>query len=116
MRQCACPTGLIGLFVKRVTGRNCLPSVIHIFAFALVVCVAALTGCAPSYLIASQLNYLTYDRPFTDATAHSVRKDAEKQCRERGMVAIMTSDTCSLTRCITNFECVTRADDKEYRL
>jgi len=104
-------------FVERVMRRNCTVGVNFAIALSLVACVAALAGCAPkSYLIVSDDNYYTFERPFTDATAEAVRKDAEKRCRERARVAIKTSDTCSLTRCTTNYQCVTKAEKEKFNL
>ena len=117
MRQRADGPGSIGLSVERRMRRDCTTSVNLVAALSLAACAIALAGCAPkSYLIVNQDNYLTFDRPFTDASAASVRSDAEKRCGERVLVAIKTSDTCSLTRCTTNYECVTRAEQEKYGL
>ena len=117
MRQRADGPGSIGLSVERRMRRDCTISVNLVAALSLAACAIALAGCAPrSYVIVEQENYVTFDRPFTDATAASVRKDAEKWCGERALVAIKTSDTCSLTRCTTNYQCVTKADKEKYGL
>ena len=116
MRHRKDSTGLNRLFDERATRRNCTVSVTLALALSLAAGAAALAGCAPTYLIASENVYYTYDRPFTDATAVVVRKDAEKRCRARAMVAIMTSDTCSLTRCTTNYECVTKGEEEKFKL
>ena len=97
--------------------RDCTVSVNLAAALSLAACAIAVAGCAPrSYLIVEQENYLTFDRPFTDASAASVRKDAGKRCGERALAAIKTSDTCSLTRCTTNYECMTEAEKEKYGL
>lgn len=117
MRQRADGPGSIDRAVERGMRRDCTVSVNLAVAMSLAACAIALAGCAPkSYLIVNQDNYLTFDRPFTDASAASVRSDAEKRCGERALVAIKISETCSLTRCTTNYECVTKAEKEKYGL
>jgi hypothetical protein len=85
----------------------------RILVLSFVACAAALAGCAePDKLVSSGENFLTFERSFTDASAQSVRNEAEKRCayKNKAMVAVLTSDTCNLTRCFTNYQCVTRAD------
>ena len=78
----------------------------------LLVCPLAIAaggaGCSGQYLITNQENFYTYERPFTDASAAQVRKDADELCRRRNRVAVQVSDVCELTRCFTNFQCVTK--------
>jgi hypothetical protein len=109
--------GLNYLSAEQGKRGNYTVSVNLAIALSLAACATALAGCAPtSYLIVSEDNYYTFDRPFTDAAAEAVRKDAEKRCRERARVAIKINDTCSLTRCTTNYECVTKAEEEKFRL
>ena len=68
------------------------------------------SGCAANYRITNQQDFLTYDRPFTDASAEASRKDADTICRDRSRVALLISDVCDLTRCFTNYQCVTKAE------
>jgi len=79
--------------------------------FALVLTCA---GCA-NPLVVMQGNYLTYEHPFTDADAASVRALAERECKWRKQVAVRTSSTCSLTRCTTNFQCMAPEEAKQYQ-
>ena len=60
-------------------------------------------------------NYLTYEHPFTDAGAESVRALAERECKWRKQVAVRTSSTCSLTQCTTNFQCMEPEEAKQYQ-
>jgi hypothetical protein len=71
---------------------------------------AAGSNCASNYRIANTENFLTYDRPFTDASLEVSRKDAESICADRKMVTIKTSDVCDMTRCFTNYQCVGKAE------
>ncbi|MCC6210342.1 MAG: hypothetical protein IT513_04800 [Burkholderiales bacterium] len=85
----------------------------HARRLFLVVMVALAAGggsCSGQYLITNQENYYTYERPFTDAAAAQVRKDADELCRRRNRVAIQVSDVCEMTRCFTNFQCVSQGE------
>jgi len=77
---------------------------------AALVLAAGGLGCAANYRITNQENFITYDRPFTAATAEEVRKDADSICSHRRQVAVQISDVCNLTRCFTNYQCVTKAE------
>lgn len=75
-------------------------SVVTLFLMAL-----ALSGCGTQPLI-EESNYLTYEHPFTEAAAESARKNAEKVCAERKLIAVRSERTCSLKTCTTSFQCV----------
>jgi hypothetical protein len=77
---------------------------------ALVALAAGGANCSGRYMITNQENFYTYERPFTDAAAAEVRKDADDLCRRRGRVAIQVSDVCEMTRCFTNFQCVSQGE------
>lgn len=64
------------------------------------------SNCAGNYRITNAENFYTYERPFTDATAEVVRKDADSLCHDRRMVAVRTSDVCDMTKCFTVYQCV----------
>jgi hypothetical protein len=72
--------------------------------------VTAGANCSGQYLITSAENYYTYECPFTDAAAAQVRKDADELCRKRGRVTVLVSDVCDMTRCFTNFQCVSHSE------
>ena len=74
----------------------------------------ACAGCA-NPLVVMEGNYLTYEHPFTDVGAASVRALAERECKWRKQVAVRTSSTCSLTRCATNFQCMEPEEAKQYQ-
>jgi hypothetical protein len=69
----------------------------------------ACAGCGTQPLI-EEGNYLTYDHPFSDASAAAVRKSAEGICRQRNQTAVETSRACSLTQCTTNYQCMDEED------
>ena len=69
---------------------------------------AALLGCATYDLTVSQGNYLTFEHPFTDATADDVRKRAVVLCDKQ--VAVKTENVCNLTRCTTTYQCMSTED------
>jgi hypothetical protein len=79
----------------------------------LLVFTAGGSSCAGNYRIASAENFYTYERPFTDASAEVVRKDADTLCQDRKMDAIRTSDVCDMTRCFTNYQCVGRGEAQQ---
>ena len=79
---------------------------------SLITMLALTTGganCAGNYRITNAENFYTYERPFTEATAEVVRKDAETLCSDRRMVAIQTSNVCDMTKCFTVYQCVSKA-------
>jgi hypothetical protein len=55
-------------------------------------------------------NYLTYDHPFSEASAAAVRKNAEGICRQRDQTAFESSRACSLTQCTTSYQCMDEVD------
>ena len=83
--------------------------------------VLLLAGCAayPDYQLVAfglDMNYLTFDHPFTDKANAQVRASAEGLCAQRKQVAVRTSNICSLTKCTTNYQCVDAADVTKYGL
>ena len=80
----------------------------RLFLVAAVAIAAGGGSCSGRYMITNQENYYTYERPFTDAAAAEVRKDADDLCRRRNRVAIQVSDVCEMTKCFTNFQCVSK--------
>lgn len=66
------------------------------------------SSCAGNYRMTSAENFYSYKRPFTDASAEVVRKDAETLCGDRRLVAIQVSDVCNMTQCFTNYQCVSK--------
>lgn len=80
----------------------------------LLAAVLACAGCA-SQLIVMEGNYLTFEHPFTEAGAASVRAQAEEKCRDRKEVAVRTGGTCSLTQCTTHYQCMSAADAARYK-
>jgi len=83
-------------------------------ALCLLALLLACAGCA-NPLVVMEGNYLTYEHPFTDAGAESVRALAERECKWRKQVAVRTSSTCSLTQCATNFQCMEPGEAKQYQ-
>jgi len=73
----------------------------------------ACAGC--SSLVVSAGNYLTYDYAFTDAEAAKARQNADKLCAARKQMAIETRNICTLSRCVTDFQCVDPKDPLEYQ-
>lgn len=82
----------------------------RLFLTGMLVLIAGGSGCAANYRITNQENVLTYDRPFTDASAEVARQDADAICRDRARVAYLVSNVCDQTRCFTNYQCVTKAE------
>jgi hypothetical protein len=66
----------------------------------------ACAGCATVQPTTMEGNYLTYTHAFTDAAATAARRNAEKLCGDRKQVALRTGGTCSLTECVTHYQCV----------
>ncbi|MGH8642264.1 MAG: hypothetical protein ACRET6_11155, partial [Burkholderiales bacterium] len=73
--------------------------------WSLVTLLLAVAGCGPQPYV-MEGNYLTYDHPFSEASAAAVRKNAEGICRQRDQTAVETSRACSLTQCTTNYQCM----------
>lgn len=82
----------------------------RLFLAGMLVLTAGGSTCAGDYRVVSAENFYSYERPFTDASAEIVRKDADTLCRDRRMVAIRVSDVCDMTRCFTNYQCVSQAE------
>lgn len=73
--------------------------------------IGLLTGCAafPDYqlvAVGTDMNYLTFDHPFTDKANGEVLASAQRLCAQRKQAAIQTSRACSLTKCTTNYQCI----------
>jgi hypothetical protein len=86
------------------------PSAIrHGAAAVLVTAALACAGCGPQPFV-REGNYVTYDHPFTEASAQAVRKNAEGICRERNQAAFESSRACSLTQCTTSYQCMSEED------
>ena len=85
----------------------------RLFLAGMLMLAAGGSSCAGNYRIASAENFYTYERPFTDAAAEVVRKDADTLCHDRRMVAIRTSDVCDMTRCFTNYQCVGKGEAQQ---
>ena len=83
-----------------------LQAVRRLFVPGMLVLAAGVSSCASDYRITKAENFYTYERPFTDATAEMVRKNAETLCSDRRMVAIQTSNVCDMTKCFTVYQCV----------
>ena len=67
-----------------------------------------MAGCA-DYQLSSygqDLNFLSFQHPFTDKAAADVLASAKRFCLKRGKAAIQTSNTCSLEQCTTHYQCV----------
>ena len=77
-----------------------------------------LTGCAGSMvndeIVVQESNYITIKHPFTDASAESIRKKADSICGARKQVPIKTASVCTLTKCTTNYQCLSPADAAQY--
>jgi len=79
------------------------------FLIATLVLLTLGSGCAGNYRMTVAENLISYDRPFTDAAAEVVRKDADMLCRDRSRLAIQVSNACDMTRCFTDYQCVTKS-------
>jgi hypothetical protein len=78
--------------------------------------IALLTACtACSSLVVATSNYLTYDYAFTDAEAAKARRDAEKLCAQRRRMAVETRNVCTLSRCVTDYQCVNPQNPLEFQ-
>lgn len=71
----------------------------------LIALLMAGAGCSSGLIVAAD-NYLTYDYAFNDAAAKKASEDAKKLCAARKKMAIETRNVCTLTRCVTDFQCV----------
>lgn len=76
---------------------------------------AACAACAPFEIVTYEGNHITYRHPFTEAGAAQVRKSADKLCQELKQVPVKTGGTCSLTECISHYQCMNKADAERYR-
>jgi hypothetical protein len=72
--------------------------------------VLVLTGCAHFSIVSMEANYITFEHAFTDEAAAQVRSRAEGICKQRKREAIKTQSACSLTKCVTSYQCVAKAD------
>ena len=72
-----------------------------------------LTGCSGISTVVMQdnyNNYMTFEHPFTDDAARDVLGKAERLCQQRKQAAIRTECVCWLTKCVTSYQCVAKAD------
>ena len=71
-----------------------------------------LTGCADISILSMETmtNYITFEHAFTDEAALRVRSTAEGLCAQRRQAAIKTQSVCSLSKCVTSYQCVAEAD------
>lgn len=76
---------------------------------------AGLAGCMSNVLTVEQENFMTFEHPFTDEAAADVRGRAERRCEGRKQEAVRTSNVCSLSKCVTSYECMNKADAATYR-
>jgi len=81
----------------------------------LFVLLLACPGCSAVRIVAMNNNYVTLVHPFTDAGAESARGLAERECRMYSLVAVKTSDACSLSQCTTHYQCMAPAEAKQYQ-
>ena len=91
---------------------NSRPSLAMAFLAALL-----LAACAEKSLLVGyeeNENFLSFNHPFTDAAAADVRTRAEKICGLRKQVVTLTSRSCSLAQCTTNFQCIDAADGAKH--
>jgi hypothetical protein len=70
-------------------------------------------GCTSGLIVAAD-NYLTYDYAFTDVAAAKARQDAGKLCAARKKMAMETRSVCTLSRCVTDFQCVDPKDPLKF--
>lgn len=80
---------------------------------ALLLALLLAAGC--SDLIVAADNYLTYDHAFTDEAAEKARRNAESLCGQRKQIAIKTRSVCSLSRCTTDYQCVSKENPDAYQ-
>ena len=78
---------------------------VRVFFLALI-----LTGCADISIVTMEDNYMTFKHPFTDAAAADVRSRAERLCQQRKQAAIKLESVCSLTKCVTSYECINKTN------
>ena len=79
-------------------------------AFLLFLVLTGCSGISPLVVRDQYNNYMTFEHPFTDAAAAEVLGTAEKNCQRTKQAAIMTERACSLTKCVTSYQCAARAD------
>lgn len=72
----------------------------------------ALSGCTSTI---TETRHLTLEHAFTDAAAARALKDAERTCAQKRLIAVKTSSACSLQRCTTHYQCMTREDADKYK-
>jgi len=71
----------------------------------MLVMIAITAGCGTEPTV-EEGNYLTFDHEFTDRAAQQVYRRAEAICAQRKQLVEKVSSTCSLTRCVTNYQCI----------
>ena len=84
-------------------------------ALCFFVLLLACAGCSAVRIVAMNNNYVTLVHPFTDAGAETARGLAERECRMYRLVAVKTSDACSLSQCTTHYQCMAPAEAKQYQ-
>jgi hypothetical protein len=75
--------------------------------------VLACAGCA-QYGV-TETNYFTIEHAFTDTAAARAQKDAGDTCARKKLIAVKTSGACTLTRCTTHFQCMSKEDAGKYK-
>ena len=74
--------------------------------------VLALSGCAS---VVTETNYFTLEHAFTDAAAARALKEAEKTCAYKRLIAVKTSGACSLAKCTSHFQCMSKDEAATYQ-
>lgn len=77
-----------------------------------VTALLALSGCTSTI---TETRHLTLEHAFTDAAAARALKDAERTCAQKRLIAVKTSSACSLQRCTTHYQCMTKDDAATYQ-
>ena len=77
-----------------------------------------LTACVNYEIVVSdpEENYLSFKHPFTDQAIADVQAKAHQLCKERKKETIQTTKSCSLTKCTTSYQCVSKEDIIKYGL
>jgi hypothetical protein len=75
-----------------------------------MLCTALLLACTGCGSVVTQPNYFTLEHAFTDAAAARAFQEAAKTCAHKKLAAVKTGGACSLTRCTTHYQCMTREE------
>ena len=77
---------------------------------------AALAGCASDSLVTSnQSNYITFEHAFTEQAAADVRRKADSMCAARKQLAVRTTITCTLSKCVATYACMDQDEAAAFR-